>query len=147
MGLYAFLNLKSSTFKTPVEESIIESKECKFGLPVAWVALFNKSDIESDNICLVCSVSDALSNLDQRSESLFLVFDSAWSDGFGEFIGWLKHPESTHIELDLTDLYGDQNAHEFEDHFASLLDTFEEPLYKGKTLFSVSFGSEDCIKY
>ena len=25
---------------------------------------------------------------------------------------------------------------EFEDHFASLLDTFEEPLYKGKTLFS-----------
>ena len=136
MGMYSILSLKSSTVSTGSEEGTIDSKECKFGLPVAWSALFERTDIKPENICLESPMTQALSNLEKRGVNLSLILGSSWDDGVHEFIAWLNHPEAICVELDLGDWYGERNLPDFEAHLSSLLDTFNEPVYKGKTLLT-----------
>lgn len=134
MALYSVLNLKSSHDPADLNLHIIDSKDCRFGWPIAWIALFNKEDIDADNMTITSPTSKAIDTITSRSESLSSVLGSEWDDGLANFVGWLGQQNAQFVELNLGEWYSDSDL--FNEHFTAIFEAYNSPPYQGKHLLT-----------
>ncbi len=132
MGLYSYLTFQSTRGQSGIESGVIDQIESRT-VPIAWVVLFNSSQIIPGEFLAVSSTVEARETISERSPNLCAALGREWQDGIEQFMNRLN--ASKYVEMNLQDWFGEPT--DFEEYFRLQLSTFSELLHTGKKhLFS-----------